>query len=260
MSIESDFNSRENKEMLWNVLYENNAFDSIPKDNVERVQSLFEESIGSTKTNNKDLITLNKEFIGMFIQKVDGLKRRSVALTHGRKEQVNSHFQSKQQEFTELLNPKPPRDIDFSDADDKPLDNSKIDDMLEATIRQRALDIEIPPPTAINQSHKWFSGEKAEVSQVTQVSKNIKIGDEIKPVKKVAWADEIETDTKSSSELASIEDNFFKKLKPKNLLDQEKSKSESDKRASEHDIILVLEKKIDEIHYMLKQLLDRSKD
>ena len=115
MSIESSFRSRENKEMLWNVLYENNAFNEIPRDNVERVQSLFEESIGSTNTNNRDLITLNKEFIGMFIQKVDGLKRRSVPLTHGRKEQVSSRFQNKQQEFTDLLNPKPPKDIDFSD-------------------------------------------------------------------------------------------------------------------------------------------------
>ena len=143
MSITSQFNSRENKELLWNVLYENNAFDNISKENVGRVQSLFEDSIVSTDTNNKDLITLNKEFIGSFIQKVDGFKHRSVPLTHERKEQVNAHFQSKQQEFTDLLNPKPPRDIDFSDADDKPLDNSKIDDMLEATIRQRALDIEI---------------------------------------------------------------------------------------------------------------------
>ena len=257
MSIESSFRSRENKEMLWNVLYENNAFNEIPRDNVERVQSLFEESIGSTNTNNRDLITLNKEFIGMFIQKVDGLKRRSVPLTHGRKEQVSSRFQNKQQEFTDLLNPKPPKDIDFSDADDKPLDNSKIDDMLEATIRQRALDVEIPLPTTSNQPHKWFSGEKAEISHT---SKNIKIGDEIKPIKKVAWADEIETDKTFSSEPASIEDNFFKKLKPKNPLDQEKSKSESDKRASGHDRIQAIEKKIDEIYDMLKQLLDRSQD
>ena len=246
MSIRSEFNSRENKELLWNVLYENNAFDNISKENVGRVQSLFEHSITSTETNSEDLITLNKEFIGKFIQKIDGFKHRSVSLTHERKEQVNAQFQSKQQELTNLLNPRPPTDIDFSDADDKPLDNSKIDHMLEATIRQRALDIEIPPPTS-SQTHKWFSGEKAEVSDKP---KNIKIGDEIKPTKKVAWADDIESNAILSSDHVSMEDSFFKKLKQKSSSDQKNTTFEDDR-------FIIIERKIDEMHDMIKLLVDR---
>ena len=257
MSIENEFNSRENKEMLWNVLYENNAFDNISKDNVGRIQSLFEESIASADLNGKDLITLNKEFIGKFIQKVDGFKHRTAPLSQGRKEQVNTQFKNKQQEFTNLLNPKPPTDIDFSDADDKPLDNSKIDDILEATIRQRALDVEIPPPSTANQTHKWFSGERVEVSHAP---KNIKIGDEIKPVKKVAWADEIQSDEPASSDVQAIEDNFFKKLKPKQSSNETAQPSSHEKQSLGDDRIAAIEKKVDEIHTMLRQLLDRSQD
>ena len=100
--------------------------------------------------------------------------------------------------------------------------------------------------TASNQSHKWFSGEKAEISQQP---KNIKIGEEIKPTKKVAWADEIESDTALSSVPLSTKDNFFKNLKPKQPSDQKEIKG---------DRIATLEKKIDEIHDMLQQLLDRQ--
>ena len=231
------------------------------KDNVGRIQSLFEESIASADMNGKDLITLNKDFIGNFIQKVDGFKHRTAPLSQGRKEQVNANFQTKQQEFTSLLNPKPPTDIDFSDADDKPLDNSKIDDMLEATIKQRALDIEIPPPSTSNHSHKWFSGEKAEVSYAP---KTIKIGDEIKPIKKVAWADEVQgdetqSDASTTSDLVAVENNFFKKLKPKQT-SNEIIQSPNQEKQPNDDRIVAIEKKLDEIHTMLRELLDRSRD
>ena len=207
-----------------------------------RVQSLFEHSITSTETNSEDLITLNKEFIGKFIQKIDGFKHRSVSLTHERKEQVNAQFQSKQQELTNLLNPRP-QQIDFSDADDKPLDNSKGDHMLEATIRQRALDIDIPPPTS-SQTHKWFSESRGFIKP-----KNIKIGDEIKPTKKVAWADDIESNAILSSDHVSM-DSFFKKLKQKSSSDQKNTTFEDDR-------FIIIERKIDEMHDMIKLLVDR---
>lgn len=251
----SNFASRENKELLWNVLYENNAFDGIPKENVARVQELFEQSIVSMETTEGNLITLNKNFIAGFVQKVDGFKKRSVPLTHGRKEQVDSQFQSKQQELTKLLNPKPPKTIDFADSDDQPLDSRKIDDMLEATRRQRELDLELRPPPENSVEHKWLSGEKATMSET---SRNIKIGEEIsndasdinidvKPAKKVAWADE--NNMALSSDSTPLQDNFFQKLKPK---------PSSSAASDMSDRLKHLEKKVDEIHDMLRQLIDKQ--
>ena len=251
----SNFASRENKELLWNVLYENNAFDGIPKENVARVQELFEQSIVSMETTEGNLITLNKNFIAGFVQKVDGFKKRSVPLTHGRKEQVDSQFQSKQQELTKLLNPKPPKTIDFADSDDQPLDSRKIDDMLEATRRQRELDLELRPPPENSVEHKWLSGEKATMSET---SRNIKIGEEIsndasginmdvKPAKKVAWADE--NNMALSTDSTPLQDNFFQKLKPK---------PSSSATSDTCDRLKHLEKKVDEIHDMLKQLIDKQ--
>ena len=257
--MSSDFASRENKELLWNVLYENSAFDGIPKENVMRVQELFEQSILSMETKDTDLVALNKNFIGGFIQKIDGFKKRSVPLAHGRKEQVNTEFQNKQQELTRLLNPKPPSDIDFSDSDDKPLDSKKIDDILEATIRQRELDLEISHPVGNNTEHKWLSGEKAGMEQS---SRNIKIGDEIKtdasqlecidskPTKKVAWADE--QNTVLPSEVPPLQNNFFQKLKPKPSVSSTSLSSELSDRLKN------IEDKMSDMCDMLKQLTEKG--
>ena len=259
MATQNDFLSRDNKELLWNVLYENNAFNGIPKENVGSIQNLFEKSLTSANTNGSDLITLNKDFISGFIQKIDSYKQRTVPLVREKKNEVNSQFANKQQEFTDLLNPKPPADISFSDADDQPLDNAKIDEMLQLTIRQRELDLEVPnAPTSNDGSHKWLSGENANMSGI---AKNIKIGDELhdtenvvkldqKPVKKVAWADE--DIPKTGAEPANIQDNFFQKLKPN-------PKQEDNKKYVEVAEFVKLNDKLDKIHDLLEELI-KNKD
>ena len=189
MESAGGFLSRENKELLWTVLYENGAFSGIPKERASAVQELFESSLTSAIVDDRDLTGSNKKFISGFVQRISGL--RYGASAQSRKEEVDGKFATKRQELTSLLNPKPPGDIDFADTGDGPLDKSRIDAMLETAIRQRELDFasSAAPPAA---PHKWFSGEDAAAGPAPKsVSKGIRIGDDIPPrPKKVAWADE----------------------------------------------------------------------
>lgn len=138
--------------------------------------------------------------------------------------------------------------------DDEPLDNAKIDQMLQVTIRQRELDLEIPNATSnSNGKHKWLSGENATMGGAP---KNIKIGDELhdvdttikldqKPAKRVAWADENVPAT--STEQANIQDNFFQKLKPK---------QDNDKKYVEESEFIKLNDKLDKIYSLLEKLAE----
>ena len=259
MTTPTGFLSIENKGLLWNVLYENNAFDGIPKDQVSSIQNLFEKSLHAANTDGKDLIILNKDFISGFIHKIDSLKQRSSVVSNNRKEEVNSQFTNRQQELSTLLNPQPPKGIDFADADDMPLDKSKIDSMLQATIRQRELDVELPSTdTNATGQHKWLSGENA---MIDNSMKQIRIGDEITDnntaakldikSKKVAWADE--DSLAVTIESANMQDNFFQKLKPKqtgegNFVGQEEFSRLSDKIDKIYSLLEDLVKAKDEMH------------
>ena len=235
MASVGGFLSRENKELLWTVLYENNAFSGIPKERASAVQELFEDSLTSAVVDDRDLTGSNKKFISGFVQRISGLKHGASA--QSRKEEVDGKFASKQQELTNLLNPKPPSDIDFADTDDGPLDKSRIDTMLETTIRQRELDL---VSSGVGQAapHKWLSGEDASaVPAPRPAPKGIKIGGDIPPrPKKVAWADE-----QPVAEQAAAGATFLDKLKRKDDM-------EPDTEA--------LGKKLDDIRGLLEKLVE----
>mgnify|MGYP001365756147 CR=1 FL=1 len=240
MASNEEFLSRENKELLWNVLYENNAFSSIPHENFNTIQKLFEESLLECNKESSDLMLTNKEFMSEFIAKINKFKNTIIlnetkrgdvkeriskteqydSLRNNSRKEINNSFVNKKLELTQLLNPPQPKEINFSDTDDEPLDNSKIDDMLKETIRQRELDIGLPSTTS---NHMWLSGENASSDSMQKI---IKIGEEIssapakeitdKPSKKVAWAEDdlLVTEISKDSGL-SVATSFFDNLKVK---------------------------------------------
>ena len=54
--------SAENKELLWNILYNNNAFKNIPDSKFDVIKSIFESNIIKSLQKNQDIIS-NKDII-----------------------------------------------------------------------------------------------------------------------------------------------------------------------------------------------------
>ena len=180
------FNSNKNKELLWDLLYNQNFFKDIPNNLNENVMKLFEEELSYIETKTKgngDLLILNKMFIQNFTQKLVDLKKNSnVTMFH-------NILDKKQEEFNELINVKKPETIDFEDNQDRPLLQEDLNKRLEELQNMRVINNNELESTEIKLSQKENNKEKR-VNFKEEIIENIK-------------------------DIINEEDNFLKKLKIK---------------------------------------------
>lgn len=128
----------ENKEFLWNVLYKNNVFNTIPDSKTREIKGLFEETITNTidyiKQNNlqnNNLLELNKIIVKNLNSNIIDYKNNMLLPVDSKDIYKKTKFDGLQQEFerqketmTNALNIEKPKTIDFSDKNDEPIDNN----------------------------------------------------------------------------------------------------------------------------------------
>ena len=74
-----DFNSLENKELLWNILLEHKLFNGISQKELPSIRNNFEQFITNiSKQPNKNTLELNKEFIYNFKHYLNILKKNQI--------------------------------------------------------------------------------------------------------------------------------------------------------------------------------------
>ena len=133
-----EFDSQENKALVWGILSEQHIFDNIPDKLFEKVQTLFETEISSLKSRssgkNNDLLILNKLLMQNFTSSIANLKDNKCA----KAKEVEESFNQKRTELNTLLNGNKPQEIDFSDPlDDEPLKIEDLDNRLNNIIIER---------------------------------------------------------------------------------------------------------------------------
>jgi len=166
MSHEKSFTNKENKALLWNLMYECGVFKGIESKYLQNVQRDFEQKIiqiTSSTSSTNTLTQLNKQIISEMM--LDLNKYRNLA--HTDKESLkqitidkniepvtskevsdrkiqhfNNNLEKKQNEFDDLLKKKQPDEIDFSDDLDKPI-GGEINTMLEAALSKRENELNI---------------------------------------------------------------------------------------------------------------------
>jgi len=118
----NNISSNENKELLWNLLYENNFFKDIPNKKTEDVKKIFEECIINTESNiikeNYNIIEVNKLILKDIINKIKSLKKNN----------ITTEYELLEQDFNNYNNLKKPKNIDFSDKIEE-IDISNIQDI-----------------------------------------------------------------------------------------------------------------------------------
>jgi hypothetical protein len=153
--VSIEFNSNNNKSVLWEMLVENNEFMGL--NDVEQVKDLFENTItitdGNHPTNN--ILEKNKIFLKDFIRILSNMRKRSTSnvapnvapnvtradIQQARNNQFESNLKNRQEEFTDLITQKKPTEIDFSDKD-KDINNGNVNDIFMSIEEKRKKELE----------------------------------------------------------------------------------------------------------------------
>ena len=109
-------NNDKNKQLLWKLLYDNQYFTTFENNQFDKIKQLFDNLIIQVDSKNDTLFNKNKEFIKLFINELNMLKKpyKREDLINNRKEKLLNDFNKKTDEFNEFK-PTRPDEIDFSD-------------------------------------------------------------------------------------------------------------------------------------------------
>ena len=164
--MSTNFNSKKNKELLYNLLLNNNMFTGLPENLITNVQQEIENVVATIDkdTSIQPLIDKNKRFMLLIVRKISEMKLRSsntnttsiqdipssnnieeiYTAEDIRQKNMNefeSSYTSAQDDFNNSMKLKKPDDIPFGDIqDDRPIEN--MEDILAKTIAERNLVIQ----------------------------------------------------------------------------------------------------------------------
>ena len=161
--------SKENKEVLWNVLYNNKVFNNIPETDFNNIQMLFEKTIlksldenrelsTNTISDPKNIIAINKIILQNMVTTIDNYKKSLLTpieiketLKAEKLEEFDKELSAKKVSFNELITLKKPEVIDFSDVkEDEPLTTNNMNELLEKIQKERSITFPtIPPPIEV---------------------------------------------------------------------------------------------------------------
>jgi len=249
--------SEKNKGFLWNILYEKNIFQGIPDDNLDKVKIIFESVISnvSKNTKNKEMIEINKEILKNLNTEILTLKKKLLESKNTKSEfkdekikVFDKNLENHKTSLNELINLDKPKEIDFTDNIDKPIDNIEMNKILEEMQKERNITsdkIEIPdkkiikPDNIMNESKndevpklKIESIEELLESEVVNLNEGVnkkvdelkKEGEKLKSISKLLESEyKEESKYKEKSKLNSnVKLDNISKLLDKMLENQEK--------------------------------------
>lgn len=165
-------NSRENKELLWQLLSDH----PFQKKDPQKFQSMLEYKVNEIHQNRfnfkNNLMSMNKEIIKHFANEIP-VENKSEQLS--KSETFDSRMQEQKQNFDTLMHKEKPKEIDFSD---KTEDGPVTDRMVTDTLQQRELELKkIMQQYTNEKSSDWLKGESTSSEKKLSIHKstNIKI-------------------------------------------------------------------------------------
>ena len=226
MSVKN-FLTKENIDMLWDVIIDENIFKLISKENqikvfnvfIENVKGFFEED----KKISTNLIDINKKYILLILNYIkknysnqlpnkikiyeEPLENELITyeeIQNGKKGQFEKDLIKRQEEFTKAMSLNIPEVPEFSDNfKESPI--SEMDKMIKEITAKRNYDVE-----QINRSYEnvenvgeWLKPQKTSV-------KNEKLIKQVNTEKSVTWGENEEIYSRQDNQ---IENNIFNKLK-----------------------------------------------
>ena len=240
----NDFESTQNKELLWEILCENQTFRSKIKVDINKLTQEFENNMKITYQNNNNLklVDLNKQFIHIMntscsngtIFNISNEPITSQDIQNKNISEFEKRLNNRQSEFDNSMKNTAPADINFKDDKDMPI--SDIDNILKQKIAERKYDNEFTPAESIEDAAKWIG---IDVSNNSQTNLN--------------------TTSIQDLDLSTNDDNFgdfFSKLKNNNDTSNDNNINNSIKNNIENKIDTIIQNQ-NNIISMLNILLNK---
>jgi hypothetical protein len=155
----------QNKELLWNILYSNKTFETIPQSKFNNVKTIFENAIIKVVNSNlemlesttnintiKTLVTqLNKVILQNIIVDIANFNQLLLTSTNPKTnfktatlETFEKQYKEKQVSFNEFMTKIEPPQVNFEAIKEDTLETSELDKLLENIQKERLKDIKKP--------------------------------------------------------------------------------------------------------------------
>jgi len=183
--------SKENKEVLWNVLYNNKVFNNIPETDFNNIQMLFEKTIlksldetrelsTNTISDPKNIIAINKIILQNMVTTIANYKKSLLTpieiketLKAEKLEEFDKELSAKKVSFSELITLKKPEVIDFSDVkEDEPLSSNNMNELLEKIQKERSITFPPPPSIEVVDLNETNVIKEKELEEISQINAN----------------------------------------------------------------------------------------
>lgn len=249
----NNYISQDNKELLWNLMQENQMFNGLNENQYNKVLNTFENIILKTSRQNQfvSVTEFNKDVITNMITELNKLKSKKLEMIYSsedrsneRQNQFDNSLKQKENEMNSLLQPKLPENINFQDDNtDKPI-GENMDRMLADMIASRERTLEFLP-TNKGEAEAWINkdnnkkSENNETNETNETKQTSNVKD-----KKVSF--NVNSNGKEKITNNSL-NQFIKKLKTN-------ESDESNSRETNNNQLL------DEIEMDLLNLLDKIRN
>ena len=193
------FNSDQNKELVWNILLEQNLFNGLSNDTFliakENFDNLFLKYDKHSITNIEKNKIIIKEY-SIYIKNLKDKKKTNKNISNIEvlkpleevKIKIDDDFKNKQEEFISLIKKNIPDEPKFEDEEEVPFTHNELQDILEKTRAEREL---IKPKIEQTSIEKHVSFNINNISETKsnennkQIDKNISSTDIIDKLKKI---------------------------------------------------------------------------
>jgi hypothetical protein len=232
----TDFSSNENKGMMWQLLYEQGAFNNISNNYINNIKGDFDKIVNVISTKRElDLTSKNKLLLTEIVKYLEQYKENSRHVTRPLEEvqiKMDKDLKEKEKEFIELIKRPSPAEIDFTEKIDEPLKESNINSMLNKMIAEREIEISniIPPPpekkeTNIDNIDNNDNNNNNNINNNNNNNKNnnIKELDKDKDNINIMISDEINPNNPNNQLIKPVKkltNDFFKNLSKSNVTEK----------------------------------------
>jgi hypothetical protein len=165
------FLDKDNKGLLWNFLQENDMFNGIPNDKFSDINKNFESILSNVNTeyNNTGVLEKNKIAISMSIDMIDKVKKeqnnsklkviyKSNDMKNEQSDKLNIAYNEQKTNLDMMINPKKPKDINFTDKPDSDIDTPIGDDMDRLIAeRMKTREKELDIPNRSEEAKQWVN-------------------------------------------------------------------------------------------------------